>query len=260
MVLIDLGLGERFVHVGSINGSEASNKINRELALQFRSSDAHAHLTRVFEYDWVHSGGAYALWLPMVYHEAVSRSDHIVISEVVFKLSGGAEKGEWIELHNPMADAVDLGGWKLGDAVHRKDYERRYAFPEGTTIAAGGTLVIARQAAAYRTLAYESQATADLEWNNSDKTPNLIRTAWGEDEFLLGNDGDEVLLVDPQNRVVDVLVYGSGVYAGMVPFGDLDRVYNGNSLERWPANRDSDDCVRDFRIRYKPAPGAVNNW
>jgi hypothetical protein len=230
------------------------------LALQFRSFGVHAYLKQVFAYDWEHSGGAHDLWLPTVYHEAVSEADHIVISEAVFKLPGGAEKGEWIELYNPLTEAVNLGGWKLGDAVYRRDYERRYAFPEGTTIAPGGTLVIARQAVAYRMLAYESQATADLEWRNSDKTPNLIRTAWGEDEFLLGNGGDEVLLVDSQNRVVDVLVYGSGVYAGMVPFSDLDSMYNGNSLERWPANRDSDDCNRDFRIRYTPAPGVVKNW
>jgi hypothetical protein len=260
MVLVDLGPGERYVHVGSINGTEVSNKTSRELALQLRSPDAHAYLSQVFEYDWAHSGGAFDLWLPLVYRESVSEADHVVISEVVFKLSGGAEKGEWIELYNPTEEAVDLGGWKLGDAVHRSDYERRYAFPEGTSIAAEGTLVVARQAAAYRSMGYESQSSADLEWQNSDDTPNMIRTAWGEDEFLLGNQGDEVLLLDPENRLVDVLVYGTGVCAGSRSYVDISLVYNGSSLERRPANRDSDDCGRDFRVRYVPAPGAVNSW
>jgi hypothetical protein len=67
-------------------------------------------------------------------------------------------------------------------------------------------------------------------------------------------------LLDPQNRLVDVLVYGNGSCAGSLPFVDLGSVYNGNSLERWPANRDSNDCGRDFRIRYAPAPGAVKHW
>jgi hypothetical protein len=260
MVLVDLGPGEKHVHVGSLNGSETSNKANRELALQLRSPEAHAYLSQVFEHDWVHSVGAFDLWLPVVYRQMVPEADHVVISEVVFKLAGGAEKGEWIELYNPTLDVVDLGGWKLGDAVHYEDYERRYAFPAGTAIAPDATLVIARQAASYRLLAYDSQPTADFEWQNSDKTPNLIRTAWGEDEFLLGNEGDEVLLLDPQNRLVDVLVYGNGNCAGSPPFADLSSVYNGNSLERWPANRDSNDCGRDFRIRYAPAPGAVKHW
>ena len=117
--------------------------------------------------------------------------------------------------------------------------------------------MIARQAAAFRLLAYESQPLADLEWQNSDETPNMVRTGWGEGEFLLGNEGDEVLLVDPENQIVDVLVYGSGVCAGSRPFVDLSLVYNGNSLERWPANHDSNDCNRDFRVRYSPAPGVV---
>ena len=98
------------------------------------------------------------------------------------------------------------------------------------------------------------------EERNSDETPNLIRTGWGKDEFLLGNEGDEVLLLDPEGHVVDVLVYGNGACTGALSFGDLSLVYNGNSLERWPANRDSDDCGRDFRVRFAPAPGAVQRW
>jgi hypothetical protein len=260
MVLVDLGAGEQYVHVGSINGSEASNKANRELALQLWSPGAYAYLSQVYEYDWTHSGGAFGVWLPVLYNMSVPEAGHVVISEVVFKLAGGAEKGEWIELYNPTIETIDLSGWRLGDAVHRGDYERRYAFPDGTTIAPGGTLVIARQAVAYRALGYATQPAADLEWCNSDATPNLIRTAWGEDEFLLGNDGDEVLLIDPENRVIDALAYGSGTYAGVVSFDGLDGVYNGNALERWPANRDSDNCRHDFRVRYTPAPGAVNCW
>jgi hypothetical protein len=214
----------------------------------------------VFEYDWAHSGGAFELWLPVLYNQFAREADHVVISEATFKLDGGAEKGEWIELYNPTQRPVDLEGWKLGDAVRRADYERRYAFPAGATISPAGTLVIARQAVAFRALAYDSQATADFEWSNSDQTPNMIRTAWGEGELLLGNQGDEVLLLDPANRVVDVLVYGSGRFEGTRSFSDLELVYNGNSLERRPANRDSDDCARDFRVRYAPEPGAVRSW
>jgi hypothetical protein len=76
----------------------------------------------------------------------------------------------------------------------------------------------------------------------------------------LGNEGDEVLLLDPENQLVDALVYGNGACAVVRSFVDLSLVYNGNSLERWPANRDSDDCGRDFRVRYSPVPGAVKSW
>ena len=44
--------GRGYVHVGSLNGSEASNKLNRELALQVQADEAYAFLAQVFELDW----------------------------------------------------------------------------------------------------------------------------------------------------------------------------------------------------------------
>ena len=54
MVLVDLGARGQYAHVGSINGSETSNKVNRELALQVESSELFAYLYRVFVHDWEH--------------------------------------------------------------------------------------------------------------------------------------------------------------------------------------------------------------
>ncbi|MFN8475477.1 MAG: phospholipase D-like domain-containing protein [Anaerolineae bacterium] len=51
MVLVRLS-GEGYVHVGSLNGTEVSHKLNRELALQFHSQDTYAYLAWVFGWDW----------------------------------------------------------------------------------------------------------------------------------------------------------------------------------------------------------------
>ncbi len=51
MTLVRLN-GEGHVHVGSLNGTEVSHKLNRELALQFRSQDAYAYLASAFAWDW----------------------------------------------------------------------------------------------------------------------------------------------------------------------------------------------------------------
>jgi uncharacterized repeat protein (TIGR01451 family) len=259
MVLANIG-GEKYVYVGSINGSEASFKANRELALLVRSAGAYDYLKSVWDYDWAHGGGPHEVYLPLIFNGYVSESDHVLISEVMFKQAGGAELGEWIELYNPTGSTVDIGGWRLGDAAHPGDYERLYAFPAGTAITAGGTLVVARQAAAYQALGYEDQPLPDLEWDNSNGVPDMVLTSWGTGQCALGNTGDEVILLDASMQVVDVLLYGAGSYPGVVSFGDVSGVYNGNSLERWPANRDSDDCVRDFRVRYTPGPGGVVAW
>jgi len=44
--------GQGYVHIGSINGSETSSKLNRELAVQVQSDEAYKYLEDVFEYDW----------------------------------------------------------------------------------------------------------------------------------------------------------------------------------------------------------------
>ncbi|MBN1580994.1 MAG: lamin tail domain-containing protein, partial [Anaerolineae bacterium] len=260
MVLVNQG-GNRVVHVGSINGSEVSSKGNREVALQVHSEGAYDTLKLVFDYDWAHSGGPYEAYFPFIFQDYVTESDHVLISEVMFNPPGADDMAEWVELYNPTGSVVDVGGWYLGDAVRRTDYERLYVFPTGTTIPAYGVLVVARQATAYQTLGYVNKPVPDFEWNDSSgSVPNMHRSARGEGEFVLGNAGDEILLLDGSRQAVDVVVYGSGGYAGVDSFGDVSGVYSGNSLERRPANRDANDCQHDFRILYEPAPGSVVVW
>jgi hypothetical protein len=238
-----------------------SSKVNRELALQVRSAGAYDYLRTVWVYDWTHSHGPHAVHIPLMMHEYVAESDHVLISEVMFKQAGsGDELGEWIELYNPTPLAVDIGGWHLGDAAHPGDYERLYAFPSATMIGAGETVVIARRATAYRSFGYAGKPVPDFEWDNSGDVPDMLTTDWGEGQCALGNDGDEVLLLDETGHVVDVVVYGSGVYPGVISFGDVSGVYNGQSLERWPASRDWNDCRVGVRVRFEPDPGSVVTW
>ena len=57
MVLAQIG-GAGFVHVGSINGSENSNKNNREVPIQIESTDAYFYLEEMFRSDWDTSSAA----------------------------------------------------------------------------------------------------------------------------------------------------------------------------------------------------------
>ena len=50
---------------------------------------------------------------------------------------------EFIELHNPTTAAVDLGGWRLADAVD-------YLFPPGTVLAEGGYLCVGQNLAHFQ--------------------------------------------------------------------------------------------------------------
>ncbi|MGB0992736.1 MAG: lamin tail domain-containing protein, partial [Akkermansiaceae bacterium] len=64
----------------------------------------------------------------------------VVISEIHYHPADNDEE-EFIELHNLFSVDVDLSNWSLAGAVD-------YQFPNGTTIPAGGYLVIARNPSA----------------------------------------------------------------------------------------------------------------
>ncbi len=57
MVLVQAG-DQGWLHLGSINGSEASAKLNRELAVQVESRAASDYLAAAFWQDWLLSGGS----------------------------------------------------------------------------------------------------------------------------------------------------------------------------------------------------------
>ncbi|MBC7249825.1 MAG: lamin tail domain-containing protein [Anaerolineae bacterium] len=266
MVLVDDAQSDNdYLHVGSLNGTQTSAKLNRELALQVRSAAACAYLSEVFAYDWASAPpqfpGANDVYLPLVMRDYVPVANHLLISEVLYDPPGDDTGKEWVELYNPTAGTVTLTGFRLGDAANPGDYERLYRFPDGAQIGPGETLVIAQTASGFRGLGYTPQSSPDYELSDTDPAiPDLSPTDWGDGDFALGNGGDEVLLLDAGGVVVDVLVYGDGGYPGVISFADLSSVYAGDSLERYPANRDSNDCARDFRVRYAPAPGSVVVW
>ena len=70
---------------------------------------------------------------------AASANAAPVINEIMYRPGTGYPENEalqFIEIHNPDAAAVNIGGWALTKGVD-------YIFPAGTTIAAGGFIVVA---------------------------------------------------------------------------------------------------------------------
>jgi uncharacterized repeat protein (TIGR01451 family) len=251
MILAQIG-GRGFVHVGSLNGSEASFKVNRELALQIQSDAAYAYLAEVFDYDW--RTATPPVYMPIIVkqHRSLLPADHLLISEVYY---ASAPEKEWVEIYNPSGQAIDLTNFKIGDAAQPQDYEGMGRFPPGTVLAPRQTLVLAVTASGFQQ--NFPGRLPDLEiFDTSPAVPDLLGYAdWGLGEWGLHNDGDQVLVLDSNDRVVDVVVYGLAVYPGVVPHpGGI--AYN-HSLERYPAWLDTDDCSADFRDWPFPNPGQV---
>ena len=249
MVLVQLN-GQGYLHIGSLNGSEQSSKGNRELALQVQSNAAYAYLADMFQRDW----GA-IIYLPVVLNNYIGPAQHVLISEVLYD-PFGQDDAEFIELVNPTGNPIDLSNYSLGDAVNPTDFEDVRRFPAGTSLAPGETLVVATAATAFFA---EHNVNPDFEiLNTSPSVPDLVDDpAWGDPAALLqlGNGGDEVILRDPTGKAVDVVTYGSGSYPGVV---SCPLVTTSNySLERFPYDRDTDDCAVDFREWPFPNPGTL---
>lgn len=66
--------------------------------------------------------------------------DTAVIHEIHYNPADDTSLEEFIELHNPGDSALDLSGWSLSDAV-------AFTFPPGTSLPAGGFLVVAENPA-----------------------------------------------------------------------------------------------------------------
>ncbi len=243
MVLVWLADAGGYAHIGSINGSEASSKINREVALQVHSDAVYDYLERMFMMDWWLSNPSY---LPLVM-QRYKAPDHLLLTEVFYNSD---RDGEWVELYNPMGQPVDLSVYKIGDAEQPDGFEGMYRFPDGAVIAPGQVIVVAYNGANVPEADYEM-------YDFSGTIPNMVRYPnWGDPNYDWGlrNDGDQVLLLGPADQPVDVVVWGDAAYPGMTPHPGV--VVWSNSLQRFPPTVDTDDCNVDFR-EFAVTPGEV---
>lgn len=136
-----------------------------------------------------------------------ARNTAIVINEIMADPPSNQRNGEFIELYNRSASDVNIGGWALDDAVN-------FTFPAGTSIPAGGYLVVA----------------ADAAWLNASYTGvNALGNWTGK----LANSGDRIRLEDANGNLVNQVDYRIG---GEWP--DLAGG-NGSSLELVNPNADN---------------------
>lgn len=251
MFLFDVG-GRQVVHVGSVNGTETSNKANREVALQVESSAAYAYLRAMFEYDWAFQPRSH---FPVIMNNYLAPANHLLISKVFYLGSTGSVTGsEWVQIYNPTAITVSLSGYKLGDEETQGGggfaADGMWSFPPAAVIGPQQKRNVALTAAGfYERYGYSpdfvfygpgEQLTPYLTW-----TPVI--------SFSLVNSGDEVLLLGPTDQIVDGVAWGTGSLPGNVSCPAIaPPPYP--SIMRSPLWQDTNDCNRDFVIDLLASP------
>lgn len=148
-------------------------------------------------------------------------SGDVVINEIHYEPTDPAEASEFIELHNPDADAVDLSGWSLTSAVD-------FTFPAGTMIPADGYLLIARNPVGFKE---EFGGDALGPWTGK-----------------LSNNGESIELEDAAGQRIDRVDYKVGFPWPTLAAG------RGGSMELIHADLDND---LGSSWRYSKAPNPL---
>jgi hypothetical protein len=164
----------------------------------------------------------------------------IVINEFVANPPSTDTGLEWVEIHNGTGQTVDLSGWQI--AAGTSDYGLSAPLPGGTSLAAGGYLVVGTTA-----------------------LPEVDVVA---DGFSLGNassDADAVQLRDCVGGVADTIVYGgpNDDYwlddLGVVAENLAPEPPDGGTLGRLPDGVDTDNSAVDVIELPYTTPGEAND-
>ena len=178
----------------------------------------------------------------------------VLISEVMYSPKNLDTESEWIELYNPGDFPYDLTGHKLGDEEIQGENEGMYLIPDGMILEPHATLVVAYRAEEFHNL-YKFYPDFEL-FNTSISVPDLPRyTNWASGILGLDNSGDEVIILDGSDQMLDIVVWGNG-YPLFYP--TVDNVALGHSIERYPPFQDS-NTAKDWREQPNPSPAAVDN-
>jgi glycerophosphoryl diester phosphodiesterase len=169
---------------------------------------------------------------------------------VVYDAEGTEPAAEWFEIHNPTGSAIAIAGFKIGDEENAGGGEGMFVFPAGSVIPAGGVIVVANQAVQFE---FDHGWKPDFELTDTDPdVPQLVKyTNWASGGISLSNTGDELLLLDPSDGLVDAVSWADSVWAFDPSVPD---VAGGHSIERFPAGADTDTAA-DWRDQEFPTPG-----
>ena len=114
-------------------------------------------------------------------HDSVQINEWMASNDTTLADAADGDFDDWIELHNHSQKEIDLAGWGLTDD---KQSPRKWLFPEGAKIPAGGFLLV----------------WADDEPHQTGDEFHL--------PFKLTANGESILLFDPEGRFADEVNFG----------------------------------------------------
>ncbi|RJX38846.1 hypothetical protein D3P09_15065 [Paenibacillus pinisoli] len=161
------------------------------------------------------------------------------VSQFMYDAPGADDGKEYIVLRNYGTEPVDIGGFKLGDGINEGGGEGMAEFPAGTVMEPGEVIVVSQSALIFKQT-YGVSPDFEVPWEgvfrpqDDPSVPNLLPTTWSTGVIQLANGGDEILLMDRANEVVDFVPYLKDMtYRGIAYKGVTAAAGgNGNAIHR----------------------------
>jgi hypothetical protein len=151
-------------------------------------------------------------------NNARPRLADVVINELMYDPISGDDDDEYVELFNRSGSAVDLGRWRLEDAVS-------YSIPPGTVLVPGGYLVVARNAARLLTNHAHLTGANTLGDFSGSLSNSGERLALAKPDDLVSTNAVGQVMTNHIHIAVDEVTYGVGGRWGTWAHG------GGSSLE-----------------------------
>ncbi len=153
--------------------------------------------------------------------------------------------GEWIALRNMTPAPLLLDGFRLGDEETAANTGEAMLSLPVVTLPAGGVFIAAQSGTNYLA---RFGVRPDAQWSTpADATTTSLAayTPWstGTGGIALANAGDEIFVIDRSHTATEIVVYGSGIYAGVT---NMSAPGTGAAGVRNAAGIDRDDCAMDF--------------
>ena len=177
----------------------------------------------------------------------------MLITEVMYDpLAISDPTGEWIELFNWGNSNVNLGCVKIGDEEMSGGGEGMLIFPPGSTIQAGEVIVLANRGEDFKSI-YGFAPDYEI-YDTQLSVPDMVKySSWATGSVNLSNSGDDVLLMDESEDLIDAVSWGSSKFAFNPSVTSVDE---GNSIERRPADQDM-NMADDWIEQSDPNPGDI---
>ena len=149
------------------------------------------------------------------------KTSPVVINEINYDSDADFDTEDWIEIYNNSETDISLAGWKVKDSNDDHIFE----FNPNTIFEQDSYLVVCCDTAAFKLL-FED-----------------VDNYTGNIDFRFGNDGDAVRIIDNNNKLVDLVVYGSESPWPVEPAGKgptlelANPVFDNIQAENWKASK-----------------------